>query len=288
MSFLDGLIRASLAGYTGYQSGRQAGEDLRLKREQEAADRQREATTAALRDALIQQQTEEAKARAARDSQPAAPKYSIQTGEDGTLYRVNEGTGEAMPIMYQGQAVRSRTAVRNIDPLSSEGITAAAKRAAQLARIAARYQRSPVAGAATTRTNQNDEIEGLTIGNTYLPEGTAKALADGFKAARAAGITLPPGRLMKQVYEGLKRTRPELFPKATTGSGGGDFGNLPDGASGATVPGLPPPVSTADELPLEPGMIQQARTLVQGSDDPTSDLAQSGFTPSQIKAILGQ
>lgn len=253
MSFLDGLIRAGLAGYTGYQSGQAAGEALRLKRQQEEADRQREAQTAALRDALIQQQTEEAKARAFRllNPEPQAP--------------------------------------RNIDPLTNAGIAASVKRADLLARVAARYRRPLVgSGGTPTRTDQNDEAIGQAILNTPMSRPLAQAMGDAFKRIRAGGSTLPPGRLVKQVYEGLKRTRPDLFPKATTGSGGGDFGNLPDGASGAPVPGLPPPVSTADELPLEPGMIQQARTLVQGSDDPTSDLAQSGFTPSQIKAILGQ
>lgn len=244
MSFLDGLIRAGLAGYTGYQSGQAAGEALRLKRQQEEADRQREAQTAALRDALIQQQTEEAKARAFRllNPEPQAP--------------------------------------RNIDPLTNAGIAASVKRADLLARVAARYRQPATGGIATARTDQNDEAIGQAILNTPMSRPLAQAMGDAFKRIRAGGSTLPPGRLVKQVYEGLKRTRPDLFPTgASAGAGGMEqrVQQMTDAMSrGRSRPSAVAPTPAPALAPLGDDDRQHART----DPDYAAFLRQQGYDES--------
>lgn len=190
MAFLDGLIKAGLYGATGYMAGR-ADRDARERAEAEkAAERDRQARQDALRDALVQAQTEAANALAIQRRQPEAPP------------------------------------VRNIDPLSQEGITAAGQRADAIARARARYEaahpeRSLTPGQARDATS--DEAQGLAILSSNplrQPNGRAiqKSFGEAYRAARTRFPDMPPGQLAKLVLEGLKRATPQLF---TDGAGAG-------------------------------------------------------------------
>lgn len=180
---LDGLIRAALAGTTGYLAGR----DLREQRQQAEADKAYERERQARQDALMAE-----------------------------LHRAQKEAAEALAIQRR---TPDAPPVRNIDPLSPEGIQAAADRAARIEAIRAKVRGT--GGGSLTPTQQRqlaeDEAEGLAIlssnpvrGN---PNGEAiiRDFGKAYREARRANPTMSPGRLAKQVYEGLKAAEPEMF-----------------------------------------------------------------------------
>lgn len=194
MAFLDGLIKAGLSGYTGYLTGR----DIKAQRDKAEADkayeRERQAREDALREALLRSQAEAADALALQRRTPD---------------------------------------VRNIDPLSEEGITAAEKRAAAIERARARYRSANPTSAERQLTpgQQNgltdDEAQGLGVLDT-MHHATGPVHDAYFSAWRTARKQLPgitPGRLSLQVFQALRQTRPDLF---TDGAGGGS-GSLSPG-----------------------------------------------------------
>jgi hypothetical protein len=182
---LDGLLRAAIAGTTGYLSGR----GLRQQREQaeaEAAEqreyeRQRQAQQDALLAQLRQAQIEEQKALAEQ--------------------RRREASAPAP--------------VRNIDPLSAAGIAAARQIAEDRARAQARYARPEQPTAAQRAQDARDEAEGLTILASKSRNPVENQLFKiAWNTARQGGSTLSPGRLAKQIMEGLRASRPDLFRQA--------------------------------------------------------------------------
>jgi hypothetical protein len=222
MAFLDGLIKAGLYGATGYMAGR-ADRDARQRAEAEkAAERERQAAQDAARDSLVKAQIDAENALALRRRQPEAPP------------------------------------VRNIDPLSQEGITAAGQRADAIARARARYEaahpeRSLTPGQARDATS--DEAQGLAILSSNplrQPNGRAiqKSFGEAYRAARTRFPDMPPGQLAKLVLDGLKRATPQLF---TDGAGAGK-------TTSSVVPGRL----------TGPQLLANAQARLQGQTEPFS------------------
>jgi hypothetical protein len=274
MAFLDGLIKAGLSGYTGYLTGR----DIKAQRDKAEADkayeRERQAREDALRDALLRSQAEAADALALQRRTPD---------------------------------------VRNIDPLSEEGIAAAEKRAAAIERARARYRaQNPTSTERQLTPGQqngltDDEAQGLGVLDT-MHHATGPVHDAYFSAWRTARKQLPgitPGRLSLQVFQALRQTRPDLF---TDGAGGGltygapattmpAYAGAPGGGARVT-PGYSPearqrfnggqaPTAPAAPAAIPPAELTEARALIRGSPTPEEDLRSVGYTDAEIRVILG-
>lgn len=271
MAFLDGLIKAGLSGYTGYLTGR----DIKAQRDKAEADkayeRERQAREDALREALLRSQAEAADALALQRRTPD---------------------------------------VRNIDPLSEEGITAAEKRAAAIERARARYRSANPTSTERQLTpgQQNgltdDEAQGLGVLDT-MHHATGPVHDAYFSAWRTARKQLPgitPGRLSLQVFQALRQTRPDLF---TDGAGRGGMSmtdRLMQEALSGSVPSVTPgyspearqrfnggqaPTAPAAPAAIPPAELTEARALIQGSPTPKEDLRSVGYTDAEIRVILG-
>jgi hypothetical protein len=107
---LDGLIKAALSGYTGYLTGRDIREQRKAAEAEKAYERERQAKEDALRESMLKAQAEANEALALQRRTPDAP------------------------------------TVRNIDPLSPEGIRAAADRAAMIERARNRIRGTSTGG----------------------------------------------------------------------------------------------------------------------------------------------
>ena len=107
---LDGLLRAALAGTTGYLSGRG-----------------------------LRQQREQAEAEAAEQREYERQR---QAQQDALLAQLRQAQIEAQKALARDRDREPVPVARNIDPLSAQGIQAAAARAAAIERARARVQAS--------------------------------------------------------------------------------------------------------------------------------------------------
>jgi hypothetical protein len=260
---LSGLIKAGLSGATGYFAGEQAKRQADEKRAIAEQERMRQAQEDALRDALLRAQTDANNALAQQRRTPDAP------------------------------------TVRNIDPLSPEGIDASTKRAEAIAKARARY--ATTQPKAPSATDANDEAQGRAIMQQMGASGNApienkQAFWQAYLYATKENPSLPKGRAAKQVMDALKQSRPDLFRQA---GGYSAFGGSPSPAPASTpAPGYTPDAQArfnggqanagqTGPASIDPAVLTEARTLIQGSADPQGDLRSSGFTDDEIKAILG-
>lgn len=267
---LDGLIRAALSGYTGYLAGR----DIREQRQQAEADKAYERERQARQDALMAE-----------------------------LHRAQKEAAEALAIQRR---TPDAPTVRNIDPLSPEGVQAAADRAAKIEAVRARVRGT--GGGATDRAPgqstrvTDDEAQGLGVLDAmhHATGPIHDAYFSAWKTARKQLPGLTPGRLSLQVFQALRQSRPDLFTDGASG-GMGQYG----ATSPTAMPGYgytpeararfnagqrpaPAPVVAPAVAGMPPAELNEARSLIQGSPTPEEDLRSVGYTDAEIRVILGQ
>ena len=191
-----GAKAAQLEGQAIGDQKRQADLLAQIKQEQEAADRAQRAQMNAMQMRNIESQMREREAPT-----PITPKRQIV---DGQIVDIDAGT--AAPIRgFTPTPKVDTSANRNIDPLSQEGIAAAAERARQLAQIAPPKAALPTQGerkaAAFYASGKQgyDTLEALLAGDdpsTPIRETGKGKEVPGFLAQQAAKIGFGTGNVM--------------------------------------------------------------------------------------------
>lgn len=182
MGFLDGLARAGLQAYAGYERGQIAGEQDRLRREQLAAEAKRQQEMDAVRSALMRAQIDNYQSESAKRAQPVMPAGEIRIDGSGRLGRVLPDNTFVPITGAQPRPIVPRT-TSQARPLT----------------------------AGQSRTAQQQEAEGLAyMGSNALRGNPAgrniqAQFGQAFQAIRAAHPDWTPGRVAYAAKQGMAK-----------------------------------------------------------------------------------